>query len=165
MGSKRGRLALGIVLTTLATLVVVNGPNLWRWVRPVVFPPKVYGHPVRAYFNDKPLHPYENHITGPEGTSVIYFVETGKKWMEDEIKDGRSIRTTFWNFNGTVSRQYRDTVGVTVWNFDGTLQSQSHWYGQQGKRSLDHKKTFPPWWWDVQDQTLGFYSKKAPEKG
>ncbi len=27
----RGRLAVGIVLTALVTLVVVSGPNLWRW--------------------------------------------------------------------------------------------------------------------------------------
>ncbi len=135
MASKRGRLVLGIVLTALATLVIVSGPNLWLWVtiKRIPFQGTYSGHIVRGW-------EIESRSDGSFRGHVRWFVENGMKASESKAREVDHVREERWGV--------LDYHRLTGWNFDGTVNYQMQL--NQGRR--ENKKE-SPWWWNAKDQT------------
>ena len=125
MASKRGRLVLGIVLTALVALVVVNGPHLWRLATlktiplgttmPVGFLDAygsgyIYREPVGIYMDPNVVRGWTTvkRWSDPpidHGKGIGYWIDTGFKRIEFECRDGFPIRIVYWTADGTVEFQ------------------------------------------------------------
>ncbi len=131
----RSHLVLAVVLVAVVVLCVsvwvlcvplwVGEGPLWRLVmlKRVDLEPVSGAPPTRGW---KTVKRWTDPPV-PHGKIVHYYVQTGMKFFEGESLPG-SIASY-----------------LTLWNLDGTVKLQLN--------SLTEKKTTPPWWWGVKDQT------------
>ena len=138
-GKGRMWILRSIVLLLAIGIAVVShlaGPFVWRALTTTVveFEGKdEEGHPIRQYAR---MHRWSANPMIP-GWTTSYFVETGFMSERTQLReDGRWLRSTTWNTDGTVRNQYRevDDDGREVPRAGETRQSA-------------------PWWWGITDQT------------
>ena len=68
------------------------------------------------------------------GAAISYYADSGFKQMEVQHRNGWMVTETVWHPDGKVSSQTRREI-------------------RNMKVLSEDKKTSPPWWWPVDDQT------------
>ena len=141
MTSRRGRLAVGIVLSALTVLLAMNGPNLWRWATTKTIP---LGTTMRAGW-----HPWGTTYRLSVDPNVVRGWETVNRWSESPIYHGKGIG--YWVNTGfkRIAFERRDGLQIVYWTGEGTVEFQLG-FDESGQW---HPKSAPPWWWNVKDQT------------
>ncbi len=101
MTSRRGRLAVGIVLSAVTVLLAMNGPNLWRWATTKKIPLGAtmpsgrdpWGGVSEVSINSDVVRGWKtvkrwSYSATYHGKGIGYWVDTGFKRIEFELETG-----------------------------------------------------------------------------
>ena len=136
--SRRGRLVaiiIALAVVALFTSLWVNEGPMWRLVmlekKPMESGLVRGSHSVLRWRNsyDEVLH----------GHLVVWYLSNGMMSVDAYFKRNRIHRFTSWYPDGRVEMQMRGGLDLSWLDRDDL--------------SEDYKKTSPPWWWQVADQT------------
>ena len=146
---KRSRLLLVVILVAVAALVgslwVGEGP-LWRMVMlkrvplPYLLETGQPSAPVGVIADHQRGWMKVRRWSDPpvsHGRAIAYWISTGFKAHECEVRDGVLLRATTWTPDGAVQTQIRQ------------IDDEGHFLPADAELDRDS----PPWWWGVTDET------------